>query len=93
MVGQFLFVEEADLARPVGRSYFIHDIVGCEVWSTAGQLIGTVADVYKMSAQDLWVVRQDEKEYLIPAVKEFVDHVDLKNRKIVINVIDGLLEQ
>jgi 16S rRNA processing protein RimM len=87
---RLLFVEEAKAKAPPKGSFFIHDIVGCEIWDTDGRLVGTVEEIMKYPAQDLWSVRTETGSFLLPAVKEFVRKVDLKNRKITVQMIEGL---
>ena len=93
MINGFVFIPEDKLVPPEKGSYFVHDIVGCEVWSTDRQFLGTVEDVYKYPAQDVWAVRNKSKLHMIPAVKEFIRHVDLEHRKILVQVIEGLIEE
>jgi 16S rRNA processing protein RimM len=49
--------------------------------------------VYKFTAQDVWVVKNGTTEHLIPAVKEFVERVDVNTKTIIINPIEGLLNE
>lgn len=93
IVGQLLLVEEADVAPPPLNEYFVHDVIGCEVWIVAGDRIGVVHDVYRLPAQDVWVVKIGEKECLVPAVREFIEDVDVKRRKITLKPIPGLLNE
>ena len=88
-----LFVEESKAQAPPDGSFFVHDIVGCEVRDTDGAFIGTVEDVRKYPAQDLWSVRTDKGTFLVPAVKEFVRTVDLRKRIIVVQMLEGLSEE
>jgi len=89
--GQFLFVGEDERAEPEKGSYFIHEIIGCEVWTQEERFVGTLEDVYRLPAQDLWAIRSGDKVYLIPAVKEFVLKVDIKKLRITVKLIEGLL--
>ena len=93
LVGMYLFVREEDVAAPDEGSWFTHDVVGCEVFATDQRYIGTVEEVLRMPAQDVWVVRNGSKQHMIPAVKEFVKAVDVKARKITVEVIEGLLDE
>jgi 16S rRNA processing protein RimM len=88
-----LYVEEAKAKKPPKGAFFAHDIVGCEIWDTDGRLVGAVEDILKFPAQDLWSVRTATGTFLLPAVKEFVRKVDLKNRKIVVQMIEGLAQE
>ena len=58
----------------------------------AGAEIGTIKDVVRLPAGDTWVIRNGEKEILIPGVKEFIRSVDVGRRKVVIHVIEGLVD-
>lgn len=87
-----LYVEESMAKAPPDGSFFIHDIVGCEVRDTDGAVIGTVEHVLKYPAQDLWGIRTPTGTFLLPAVKEFVRKVDMKKRTIVVQLMDGLRE-
>ncbi|HTK80658.1 MAG TPA: ribosome maturation factor RimM [Bacteroidota bacterium] len=92
IVGHYVFVSGQQLKKPDEGSYFTDDIVGAEVYGTDGTLLGTIEDVEQMPAQDVWVMRSGEKSIMIPAVKEFIKSVDVKQRRIVIEVIEGLLD-
>lgn len=65
------------------------DLIGTSVYGN-GELLGVLSSVIKNVNQELFVVKNGDKEYLIPNVKEFVKNVSLD--KIEINVIEGLLE-
>ena len=92
MVGQMLFTPDSvDRKAPKG-SFFVDDLIGCNVVSTEGKAIGTIREVMKMPAQDIWSIRIHGKDHWLPAVKEFVKNVDLENRIVTIEVIDGLFD-
>ena len=73
--------------------FLVDDLVGVEAFDVENNLIGKVAFVDKQGASDLLVIKNDEdKEFLVPFVKALVPVVDLKNKKVVINAIEGLLD-
>jgi 16S rRNA processing protein RimM len=88
----FVFVPAEKRKKPRSGSFLIDTIIGCSVAGEDGVVIGTVSDVLKLPANDVWVVRSGEKEILIPSVKEFVRNVDEAQKRIVVHVIEGLLE-
>lgn len=90
--GQLVFVSDKDAIAPKKGSYFIHDVVGMNVVTEAGEKIGTVRDVMQLPAHDVWVVIAGVKEILIPAVKVFIRSVDVQSRTVVIRPPEGLLE-
>jgi 16S rRNA processing protein RimM len=88
--GLMLFVEEADAIRLPRGTYFIHDIIGLSVSDDQGAALGTVSDVLRYPANDVYVVRSSDGEILVPAVKEFVRKIDLGTRTLVVHLLDGM---
>jgi len=68
------------------------DIIGCEVVTEEQMKVGIVADLLSLPANDIWVVRNGKKEFLIPAVKAIIRKVDVKAKRITIHALEGLLE-
>ncbi|NIM98626.1 MAG: 16S rRNA processing protein RimM [candidate division Zixibacteria bacterium] len=92
LVGGFIEIERDQMVElPEGR-YFVFDIIGLPVITTKGQRIGTVKEVISLPANDLYLVEGDQKLYHIPATKEVVKRIDLKERKMIIEPLAGLLE-
>ncbi|MEX0735841.1 MAG: ribosome maturation factor RimM [Bacteroidota bacterium] len=90
--GQFVYVRKSKSRKPAAGTYFIHDILGLQVVTETGDVVGIVKDVMQLPANDVWVVVNDGKEVLIPALKHVIASVDLKQRRIVINPLEGMLE-
>jgi 16S rRNA processing protein RimM len=89
---KYLFVpKEQTIELPVG-SYFMDDVIGCEVITEEQVNVGIVADVLSLPANEIWVVRKGNKEILIPAVKAIIRKVDVKMKCITIHALEGLLE-
>ncbi len=91
-IGHFLFVTKDELVAPPKGSWFIHDIIGCDVFQGDGTSLGKVKDVWKMASSDLWEIQYGEKQVMFPATKEFIESVDIKKHHIVINPPEGLFE-
>lgn len=72
--------------------YLINDLIGMDVYDEDGCCIGTVSAIGENLANDLLSVKDNNgHEHLVPFVKELVPVVDMKNKKIVINNIEGLI--
>ncbi len=76
---------------PAGE-YYIFELIGLGVETQNGQKIGTLCDIQSYPWHDIYVVRNDQREYLIPAVAEIIVKVDTQAGVIIINAIDGLLD-
>ena len=81
--GQYLYIARKDAVALPENSYFISDLIGCEVVDNQGRVYGKVRDVLQTGANDVYVV-QGEKELLMPAIKKLVKEVDVANRRIVL---------
>lgn len=80
----------ADLRRPLPEgSFYHHQLVGLEVRTAAGEVVGEIADVLSRPANDVWVARGQAGERLIPATRDAVVEVDLRARRVI--VADWLL--
>lgn len=75
---------------PEGQ-YYQFDIIGMEVQTVDGSILGKVTDILNCG-NDVYVVKAaGKKEVLIPATKDVVKSIDLKSKKMVIEPIEGLL--
>jgi len=82
-----------DDVRPLdANEYFLHDLSGLEVKTTAGEVIGRVVDVYEAGPSYFLGVDDGERERLIPFTGQIVREVDMKAGTIVIEPIPGLLD-
>lgn len=73
-------------------SYYLFDLEGMEVYSTDGDYIGKISDIFQTGANDVYEIKNNNKSYLIPAIKDVVKEVNVQDKKMIINVIEGLLE-
>ena len=76
---------------PEGQFY--HDqIIGLQVKTTEGQILGKVTDVITGQSNDNYVVQGDAGEILIPAIEDVIISIDPPGGTITIEAIEGLLE-
>ena len=55
--------------------------------------MGILEDVLENTAQDLYVIKQTGgKVFYLPVVDEFVKHIDIDKKEIVVHIIEGLIE-
>jgi 16S rRNA processing protein RimM len=88
-----VLIEEKDLIQPAQDEFFIHDLIGCQVVSEDKEHIGVLEDVVQVTSNDVYVVKKgDGTELLIPATKEVVKQVDIRQKIIVIHVLEGLFD-
>ena len=67
------------------------DLLGFNVVTSSGTLVGKLKDVMWLPGNDVYVVFNGEKEFLVPIVPEIVLSVTYEEEKILISSIDGLI--
>ena len=93
MRGKELSMEKEMLWDIPEDTYFVKDLLGCIATSEDGTFIGTLSDVIKNNAQDLYeITKEDGNTFLLPAVKEFVLCVDTQSKKITVRLVEGLTD-
>lgn len=75
---------------PEGQ-YYHFQLIGLEVWTTRGELLGNITDILKTASNDNYVVKTAEEEVLIPSIEDVVKSIDLDEGHVVIEPIEGLL--
>lgn len=74
--------------------YYARDLIGMEVFSTDGDKIGILSDIYETGANDVYAVKKDEnsKEILIPAIKQCIKEVNKAENKMTVKILEGLID-
>ena len=72
------------------KSYYIFDLVGMGVFDSGNNKIGSVTRIEQYPANDVIVVEKETEEIIIPAIKEFIVGIDLKSKKLTVNLPEGL---
>lgn len=72
--------------------YHLSDLNGCVVVTETGEILGVLKDIIPTKANEIYVVKNAEREYLIPAVPSVVTEVDLSGRKVHVHLPPGLRE-
>ena len=86
----FLEVDREDAVPLEEGTYFIADLIGLEVYTEEGKLLGKVEDIYNTGANDIYVVKDElGKQILLPGTKEVIKEVNLEE-KIIVHLIPGL---
>jgi len=86
-----LEVPEEDL-RPLGEGEYYHfQILGLEVRTTTGEVLGRVEQIISTGSNDVFVVRSQRGEILIPAVDDVVKSVNPAAGRIEVEAVEGLL--
>jgi 16S rRNA processing protein RimM len=92
LAGQALHMPASALGSLPERTYYRHDLVGCEVRDTTGASIGRVTRVEGTLDRSYLVVPRQGGEAMIPMVDGICVSVDIAARQVVVDPPEGLLE-
>lgn len=85
-------IAEAAVDQLNEDEFYSYQIIGCSVKTTDDRSIGKIKEILSYPANDIWVVESTEtdKEILLPVTKEIVKKVDITNKLIIIEWMEGL---
>jgi len=90
---KYLLIDETQRRDLPEDTYYIADIIGLDVYTVNDEYIGKVKDIIQTGSSEVYIIKSaDNKEIMIPAVKEFIPEISLEKRKIVIDPIEGMIE-
>lgn len=83
----------ADRQGELGEDeFYFHQIVGCEVFTEEGELLGTIKEILTPGANDVWVVKQKNgKDLLLPYIQNVVLQVNVSEKRVTVRLMEGLL--
>jgi 16S rRNA processing protein RimM len=90
---QYLYVDRKNAVKLPKDTYFICDLIGSEVFETDGTKLGDLRDIIQTGSNDVYIVKSESgKEILVPALKSVVKEISIENKKIVVELPEGLIE-
>ena len=90
LVKKDLYVNREDAIPLEDGEYYIADLIGLKVFDEAGALLGELADVLQTGANDVYIVKNGDKELLIPVIEECIREVDLEKGCVRVHLMEGL---
>lgn len=82
-------IEEAMLLDP--DTLYHHQLQGLTVITDTGETLGHISEILETGANDVYVVKNDSGEILIPATKEVINQVNLETGEMVVHLLPGLI--
>lgn len=92
--GQSVVVPIEDAVGLEEGEYYFHQLIGLQMLTDSGRLVGVVSEILETGANEVYVVQSAEYgEILIPAIASVIQEIDLPSQKIIITPIPGLLPE
>ncbi len=93
LIGSSVLVKRKNLPPPEEGEYYWFEIIGMDVLTDDGRLLGRVKTILRTGSNDVYLVQGSGGEWLIPATEEVIVWVDKDKGQMVIHPIEGLLEK
>lgn len=91
--GMVITAERDQLAELEEGTYYVADLIGLEVITDEGELIGKISDVLRTGANDVYEVkREGGKNLLLPVIDSVVKNVDIEDGKVLVHLMEGLAD-
>lgn len=90
--GMGLYVTRENAVRLGKDEYFIADLIGMQVENEDGSFRGVLKDVLETGANDVYIIQWQDREVMIPAIKECILSVDMEKNEMKVHLLDGLLD-
>ena len=89
--GHDLTIPGSELRPLPPDQYYTFQLIGLSVLTTEGDYLGQIVDIMTTAANDVYIVKGEHGEILIPAIDDVVKSIDLDEGQVVIEAIEGLL--
>ncbi len=89
-VGCSAFIDRGSLAALPPDEFYAYQLLGLQVKTDQGAALGVLEEIIPTGSNDVFVVRKDGKEILLPATDEVVIRVDVAKKEMTVRLLDGL---
>ncbi len=86
-----IFVTRDNAVELEEDEYFVADLIGLNVVTDDGEEFGVIKDVLHTGANDVYVIDHDDKDVLVPAIKECILDVSIDDNVMKIHLMKGLI--
>ncbi|MBY0021550.1 16S rRNA processing protein RimM [Paenibacillus jamilae] len=90
--GTLLKVSAERLGELEENEFYFHEVVGMEVVTEDGTDLGVVKEILTPGANDVWVVQMPKgKELLLPYIEDVILDVNVREKRVTVRLMEGLL--
>lgn len=70
--------------------YYHYQVIGLEVFTRQGEFLGHVAEILPTGSNDVYIVRGDQGEILLPAIADVILEIDPVNGRMLVELMEGM---
>jgi len=92
-VGAAVYVAKDELEDLAPDEFYWHQLIGLTVKTEEGIFLGRLEEIFPTGSNDVFVVRKNGQEILLPATDEVVVQVDLEKKIMIVRPLEGMLPE
>jgi len=92
LLQETLYMHRRDLDPLEPGEYYWFQLIGMEVRTDSGADLGTLREIITTGSNDVYVVQQGDREWLIPATTEVVLEVDVSRNTMTVHPLEGMMD-
>lgn len=92
LIGSALYLPLSMLPKLSGNKFYFHEVIGFEIEDVRRGVFGIIQSVNDSTAQPLFEIKNGDVEILVPVIDQFLKKVDRENKRIVVDLPDGLID-
>ncbi len=92
ILGKEVYLPLSTLPKLSGNKFYFHEVIGFEIEDERIGVFGKIQSINDTTAQPLFEVLNGDVEILVPMIDHFLVKIDRENRKVIMNLPEGLVE-
>jgi 16S rRNA processing protein RimM len=92
LIGLEVYLPLSMLPKLEGNKFYFHEVIGFEIEDKRLGVFGKIISINDSSAQPLFEVVNGSVEILVPMIDQFLIKVDRENKKVIMDLPEGLVE-
>jgi 16S rRNA processing protein RimM len=91
LIGSELIIQKEELPDLEEDTHYWIDLIGIEVYTSEDKYLGRIESIIETGSNDVYVVKDKKKEVLIPALASAVVDIDIKHKRMQVELPEGLV--
>ncbi len=87
-----VYLPSSILPKLTGNKFYYHEVIGFTLEDVNFGIVGEITSINDSTAQALFVIEKDDTEILVPMIDDFIQKIDRKNKKVIVETPEGLIE-
>jgi 16S rRNA processing protein RimM len=86
--GALIKIKKSESPKLPDGVYYHYQIIGLDVYTINGDYLGQITSIFETGSNDVYVVRGEDRECLIPAIKDVIQEIDLEAKKMMVKPLE-----